>query len=235
MSYNICAENIKNYEYVEGRYDHKYRIMVPIYEMADAAGANVVADADAATVVGSAAEGAVVLPATASGSEGEVPVTAIADYAFMGNGAITSVDIPASVGSAGAASAPALRASATASATAPGIGKQAFAYCMNMDTVRVHWTEPLAISADVFEGIDLAALTLIVPEGTTALYAADDVWKKFGAIVASDIPEGIDVFTPDVSSADDHVTLRRVNLLGQPVNNACQGIVIVNGRKTVVR
>lgn len=218
----------QEFEFLDGRYNHPFRIVVPIYEMAGATGANVMADGDAATVVGSAAEGAVVLPASANGAEGEVPVTAIADYAFMGNGAITSVDIPSSIGS-GEAKANALRNKAMA--TTSGIGQQAFAYCLNLDTVRVHWMEPLPISADVFEGIDLAALTLIVPEGTTALYAAADVWKKFGTIVASDIPEAID--TPAIDLNADATIY---DLLGRKVTSIQRGMIYIkDGKKFVVK
>ena len=218
----------QEFEFLDGRYNHQFRIVVPIHEMATETTANVVASAESATVVGSAAEGAVVLPAAISSAEGEVPVTAIADFAFMGNGAITSVDIPASVGSAGAASAPVLRANAPAGADAPAIGDRAFAYCMNMDTVHVHWTEPLAVNADVFAGIDLSALTLIVPDGTTSLYTVADVWKKFGTVVEETVA-GID--SPVVEDAAGTAATPVYNLLGQPVDASYRGIVIVNGKK----
>lgn len=218
----------QEFEFLDGRYNHQFRIVVPIYEMATETNANVVASAESATVVGSAAEGAVVLPAAVNSAEGEIPVTAIADFAFMGNGAITSIDIPASVGSAGAASAPMLRANAPAGADVPAIGDRAFAYCMNMDTVHVHWTEPLAVNADVFAGIDLSALTLIVPDGATSLYTVADVWKKFGTVVEETVA-GID--SPVAEGTARTAATPIYNLLGQPVDASYRGIVIVNGKK----
>lgn len=216
----------RDYVYIDPSAGYTYRYYSTLIEMVDAeAPVNVIADSDGGTVMGSSeTAGAVEIPATVATSDGtEVAVTAIGQYAFYGNASLTSVDIPATVGPG----------TTYTRATTAGIGQYAFAYCMNMDTVRVHWMEPLEIDATVFEGLDLSALTLIVPDNTTALYASADVWKKFGTIVEETVA-GID------SPKDDAATLDAAkaplyDLFGRPVDANQPGIYIQAGRKVLVR
>ena len=48
--------------------------------------------------------------------------------------------------------------------------------------VTVHWTSPLQIKDNVFEGTNLSVSTLKVPVGTKELYEDTPVWKAFGFI-----------------------------------------------------
>ena len=223
----------KDYEFKFGRYNHVYRIMVPIYEMAAETAANVVADADGATVLGSTAEGALVLPSTVTGSDGEVPVTEIAANAFMGNAAITSVDIPASVAGSDVAAKARNHSPRSVVGASAGIGQYAFAYCMNLDTVHVHWTYPETIDETVFRGLDLSELVLIVPDNTTSDYATTSVWKDFGTIV-EETALGIDSPT-DGPSAINQSSAPAYDLMGRRVSAVRPGIYIQGGKKILVK
>jgi BspA type Leucine rich repeat region (6 copies)/Concanavalin A-like lectin/glucanases superfamily/Secretion system C-terminal sorting domain/Ig-like domain CHU_C associated len=59
------------------------------------------------------------------------------------------------------------------------IGQFAFEKCFNLRSVTVNWPTPLTITANVFDAITLANVTLNVPKGTAALYKAANVWKDF--------------------------------------------------------
>ena len=63
------------------------------------------------------------------------------------------------------------------------LASHAFGNCSNLKTVDVDRDTPLAITSDVFAGMNLSQCTLIVPSGKTALYKAADVWKNFGTFV----------------------------------------------------
>jgi BspA type Leucine rich repeat region (6 copies)/Secretion system C-terminal sorting domain len=93
-------------------------------------------------------------------------VASIAQSAFENCTGLTSVSIPASVTSFG-----------------PG----AFFGCTGLTSVTVNWAKPLAINANVFQGIILSNALLNVPTGTAALYDATAVWTNFniqGLVVA---------------------------------------------------
>lgn len=62
------------------------------------------------------------------------------------------------------------------------IGEKAFAGCEKLTNVKVYWATPLEVPADVFEGVDVTKAKLNVPNGTTELYQAADVWKDFGSM-----------------------------------------------------
>ena len=115
-----------------------------------------------------------------------VPVTKIGDFAFYGNGDLTSVTIPNSVTSIGDAAFEGC--SGLTSITIPNsvtsIWEGAFANCDNLTSVTVEWDEPLDVSEfGVFESVPLDQATLYVPAGTIAAYQSADVWKDFGRIV----------------------------------------------------
>ena len=228
-----ASQAYKDYEFKFGRYNHIYRIMVPIYEMASETAVNVVADTDGATVVGSTAEGALVLPSTVNGANGEVPVTAIAANAFMGNTTITSVDIPVTVQGSDADvktrdhSQHSPRSVMGASA---GIGQYAFAYCMSLNEVYVHWTHPQAIDETVFRGLDLSKLTLVVPDNTSANYATEDTWKDFGTII-EESAQGIDTPTFLSPSAKNSPIY---DLMGRRVDVLRPGTIYVRDGKKIM-
>ena len=64
------------------------------------------------------------------------------------------------------------------------ISTGAFYGCSNLKTLRLHVEDPafIDLSDNVFSGVDLSKSTLYVPKGSKKLYAAADVWKKFGEI-----------------------------------------------------
>ncbi len=93
-------------------------------------------------------------------------VTTIGFYAFVGCSGLTSITIPNSVTS---------------------IGHAAFGqYDNTLDTIRVSWETPLAISNDVFHSdihygadLDISEVSLIVPCNLTSVYENSDVWGEF--------------------------------------------------------
>jgi hypothetical protein len=89
-------------------------------------------------------------------------VTSIGMAAFMYCPNLTSIEIPAMVSE---------------------IYGAAFYECISLADVTVGWTTPLEVSEDIFDGINMSAATLHVPNGTTALYKAANVWKSFGKFV----------------------------------------------------
>lgn len=69
--------------------------------------------------------------------------------------------------------------------TIPGsvdqIGEYTFAYCMNLTKVQLEGA-PIAITEDVFEGVDVGACTLVVPTDQVEAYKEADVWKNFNIV-----------------------------------------------------
>jgi len=55
--------------------------------------------------------------------------------------------------------------------------------CTALDSVIVSRQYPAAVTADVFSGIDISKLTLVVPEGSKLMYEIATVWKDFGKII----------------------------------------------------
>jgi len=88
-------------------------------------------------------------------------VTEIGEDAFLMVKSLTSVTIPVGVAS---------------------IKDNAFRGCAALDSVTVAWREPLAVPANIFEGVDVANAVLSVPKGSDQLYAEADVWKEFGRL-----------------------------------------------------
>ena len=72
--------------------------------------------------------------------------------------------------------------SVTISSTVAIIGERAFADCSALKTVKTFWPEPIEVPANTFEGVDLSAATLNVPNGSDEAYKAAEVWKDFGNV-----------------------------------------------------
>jgi uncharacterized protein YjdB len=103
-------------------------------------------------------------PIGKTGNSYDIPntVTHIEFEAFSNCNSLISIEIPAEV---------------------TNIGELAFWNCINLDTLIVKSTVPISINANVFNGITISDITLLVPSGTKSLYEAADVWKDFGTIV----------------------------------------------------
>ena len=89
-------------------------------------------------------------------------VTSIGWQAFWGCSGLTSINIPSSVTS---------------------IEYMAFAVCTGLTTVVVGWQTPLQVDSNVFDGVTLNSVRLIVPASRESIYRAADVWKRFNPIV----------------------------------------------------
>ena len=204
-----------------------YRIQAQIIEMLPYTDMNMTAKNGEAIILGqSDAQGVLEIPSETIVDEygSTINVTSIASYAFYGNTAITCVDLPSSIGGVP-------YPTRAAGNGMEGLGEYAFAYCSGLVKVIVHWDTPLSISPAVFHGVDLSALTLIVPDDAVSAYQSADVWKDFGTICGFSSPlavDGLPVSTP-LSLAP------AFNLAGQPVGPDYKGIVITAGKKYLRR
>ena len=87
-------------------------------------------------------------------------VKSIAQHAFYYCTALNEVLIPGSVNQ---------------------IGEYTFAYCTALTKVQVEGG-PIAITEDVFEGVDVSACTLVVPTDQVEAYKEADVWRNFNIV-----------------------------------------------------
>lgn len=104
--------------------------------------------------------GFLTIPKTVANNGTIYTVTGIESEAFNGCSSITSINIPESLTS---------------------IGDLAFANTTGLTSVNVNWDTPLAINSTIFNGVTLGNITLNVPVGKEALYAATTIWQDFGA------------------------------------------------------
>ena len=199
-----------------------------IIEMADNSDVNIAVDGETATVLGSTNQASLVIPESVSG----VPVAAIADYAFAGNGTLTSVDIPSSVASTSTRSQTRISKAVATS----GIGDFAFSYCLNLDTIHVHWTTPLTINETVFQGLDLSEMVLIIPDGTILNYLNADIWNSFGTILEETAATGIQ--QPTIKGHDNQSDISSqqplFDLQGRRIATPTSGIYIQGNRKILI-
>ncbi len=85
-------------------------------------------------------------------------VTSIGQIAFSGCSGLTSVSIPDSVTT---------------------IGDSAFANCSSLYSVTVDWATPIIINSNVFNGLDLATISLNFPNDREIAYNNAAVWTNF--------------------------------------------------------
>lgn len=168
-------------------------------------------------------------------------VTTVGDYAFygcralssiemqsverVGNGAfdycemLTSVDLRSvtEIGWDGFYSCSSLT-SLDLPATVTAIGDEAFARCSSLDTVRCHWTEPLACRP-AFEPAVLDSATLYVPAGTKAAYEATAPWGGFKNIVEKNYSSitSTQSSAPSVTVIDGTIVIEGETDMAQPV------------------
>ena len=87
-------------------------------------------------------------------------VKSIAQHAFYYCTALNEVLIPGSVNQ---------------------IGEYTFAYCTALTKVQMEGV-PIAITEDVFEGVDVSACTLVVPTDQVEAYKEAEVWRNFNIV-----------------------------------------------------
>lgn len=117
-----------------------------------------------------------------------VGVKKIGSHAFARSG-LSSVAIPAGIDtiSDGAFGDCWNLASVTLPSSVKAIRESAFVACQNLRDLTVGIKTPPVISKHVFDGVPVANVTLTVPKGSKAAYAAAPVWKEFKQIGESTV------------------------------------------------
>ena len=86
-------------------------------------------------------------------------------------------------------------------ASVEAIGEYAFAYCAGLQQLVIGGDNPIAVTPDVFEGVDVSTCRLIVPTDAIEAYRMADVWCDFDIEGGA---EGLsDVLVDDHSSLYD--------------------------------
>ncbi len=130
-------------------------------------------------------------------------LTTLGDWAFYRAGALKQVNLPAATQRVGACSFGFCTSldKVELQSGLKSIAQNAFYYCNSLEEVRIPWSvdqigeyafaycsglkkvtledEPIAITEDVFEGVDVSTCTLVVPTDQVEAYKAADVWKNF--------------------------------------------------------
>lgn len=153
-------------------------------------------------------------------------LTSLGDWAFYHDSALSQIDVPAATARLGACSF-AFDTQLGEVSLAPGlrsIAQQAFYYCSSIEEITLPWTinqigqyafayctrlkrivvgsSPVAITPDVFEGVDVSACTLVVPSDQVFEYASADVWRDF--IIEDGGFNSLDEVTGDEESLFDY-------------------------------
>ena len=90
------------------------------------------------------------------------------------------------------------------------IGYEAFASCSALESFTIKVAAPIAITADVFEDVDLNTCVLNVPEEGVEAYKADAQWGKFkniNGIMPSGVNDVVSSIDSNVSVADGVLTI----------------------------
>jgi len=130
-------------------------------------------------------------------------LTTLSDWAFYADSALLQVHVPAATGRVGSCAFAFCSAldSVSLETGIRGIGSQAFYYCQSIREVTIPWTvdqigeyafaycsslqrivvegRPVAITPEVFEGVDVASCTLVVPSDMVEEYKSAEVWSDF--------------------------------------------------------
>lgn len=108
--------------------------------------------------------GKVVVPAEVSDSSSVYKVTSIGSYAFAKSD-VSALDIPACIGQ---------------------IAASAMYGCGSIDSIFVHWNEPLDCDISIFDNSIYSYAVLVVPEGTVDAYSKRLPWSMFSNIVSEE-------------------------------------------------
>ena len=100
------------------------------------------------------------------------------------------------------------------------IGKRAMAGTTGLQRLVVHMTTLPTLGSNVWDGIDQSMVTLVVPPGMKATYAAADQWKDFGTIVEENVSYDLYVKGIQVTSSNCNDILGDGTVAYDPVANA---------------
>lgn len=160
--------------------------------------------------------------------------TSIGNFAFhnidVGDNVLSSISIPSMVTIGGSSFRTSNISSIDIPATVTSIGSRAFRDCMSLTAIQVNWAAadiPVLV-ADVFENLTASGITLYVPTGTSADYAAALVWQDFtileGTLSASSVEKALG-FSMYPNPTNGVVSIRNKQL-----NNASITVYDLNGR-----
>ena len=98
-----------------------------------------------------------------------------------------------------------------------------------LQTIEVEWDTPVAVTSDVFAGLNLTVRTLIVPTGSVALYKAANVWKNFQTITSdSSLQPPASVFGCGVNSPTKVIDYQGIGLIQFSIATYYDGTTLVN-------
>ncbi|RXJ52415.1 leucine-rich repeat domain-containing protein [Gelidibacter gilvus] len=112
-------------------------------------------------------------------------IASIEEYTFWESSGLTNVIIPEGVSSIGFGAF--MKCTSLTSVSIPAsvtsIGERAFENNTSLTSVITHWSNPIAINANVFQNVAIENIPLTIPSGSLAAYQAAAVWKDFGSFV----------------------------------------------------
>ena len=160
-------------------------------------------------------------------------ISSIGNYTFYYCSSLTSITIPNSVTTIGVNSF--LKCTRLTFVTIPEdlnyIGEYTFKECISLTDVYCY-AENIPQSGDYpFSGMNLNKATLHVPKASLDGYKAATYWNAFGKIV----PLTDDDATPLNSIDGDASTNIYYDLNGRRVQQPCNGLNIINGRKVLMK
>ncbi|MBQ6279350.1 MAG: leucine-rich repeat protein, partial [Muribaculaceae bacterium] len=95
----------------------------------------------------------------------------------------------------------------------------AMANLPNLERLVVHMTTLPSLGTNVWDGVDQSKVTLVVPPGMKATYAAADQWKDFGSIIEENVSYDLYVKGIQVTSSNCDDILGDGTVTYDPVGN----------------